>query len=332
MDPTFQQAKAKRRIPKQPPSGVLTPFQQDLAKNPYALALSTPMRRCRLTDVNVPKYFLQDYKILSHPITGVPYFLPASLSRKHTKEKTEERPKMIEGITSYTLNYRKALSSMQNPTGGYFTSRSGSNKRAHHRLVPQGLRDVKPAMKMVMASRWRPDMEDFVLELMRRRCVEHLVDLASLKRGYLVGCADWEDAASKPSVAAFLWTGGIGDEPINPPTDFATLDLGMEGGLKGGEKKKRRKVPVYNLRNIIGEEKLIELRNVGSGIFGRDVVALKHKKMTVELQMQLWKLQGYMADYEKLLQTWDGGEDLGDEVFEEHLGNDDEKDEHEEDW
>lgn len=174
-------------------------------------------------------------------------------------------------------------------------------------------------------------METFVLELMRRRCVEHLTDLASMKRGYLVGCVDWEDASSKPSVGAFLWTGGNENDPRDRPADFATLDLGMEGGLKGGERKRKRKVPVYNLRTLLGLEKLAELREqLPNGLFARDVIAVKHKKMTVELQMQLWKLQGYIANFNQLLEARkavSAGRSTLDEEDEEFVEDDEDEDE-----
>lgn len=167
-------------------------------------------------------------------------------------------------------------------------------------------------------------MADFVLELMRRRIVEHLVALGKLKRGYLVGCADWEDAASKPQVAAFLWTGGDPDiEHDYEPGEYSTLDLGMKGGLKGGEKKRERKVPVYNLRILLGQEKLVELRQtIGNEMFGRELVALKHKNMTVELQTKLWRLQGYVAEHHGVQQeAAQGEEQTEDEDQDEDLRN-----------
>ncbi|KAE8440885.1 hypothetical protein EG329_006352 [Mollisiaceae sp. DMI_Dod_QoI] len=319
MDSSFLQAKKKHQVPKQPPSELRSLLQQELAKNPFALALASPVRRCGLTETALPRYFLQDFHMLAHPTTSEPYFLPISLTRKSSRAKeSAENTNPIGGATGYTLANKHTLASILSPNGPHLRIRGGRTQRAHHKLVPQSFRTVKPAMKMLINSRWRPDMESFVLELMRRRCMEHLVDLRNLKRGYLVGCANWEDAASKPSVAAFLWTGGDAEvEPDNQPIDYSTLDLGMEGGLTGGEKKKRRKVLVYNMRTLLGQEKLAELRkNVGNGIFDREVVVLKRKKMTVDLQMKLWKLQGYVAEHSGLLDASGRASMIGDDYFE----------------
>lgn len=299
MNPEVQQAKERYSRMKQPPDKLSTRLQQELAKNPFALALASPIRTCGLSNVSLPRYFLQDFKVLSHPTTNVPYFLPASLISNYTR--VDERPgqtKSILGLTAYTLANKQSLAMMQDPRKG----RGGKSQRAHYKLIARSYLETKPIHKQLMSSKWRPDMEDFVLELLRRRCVERLTELAQLQRGYLVGCEDWEDAASKPSVGAFLWTGGLEMDPKGPPADFATLDLGMAGGLDGGARKRKRKVPAYNLRTLLGAEKLAELsKQLPSGIFTRDVVALKRKKMTVELQLHLWKMQGYVADFNEHL-------------------------------
>ncbi|CZR68925.1 uncharacterized protein PAC_18826 [Phialocephala subalpina] len=325
MNPARLLAKEKHRATKQPPSESRTQLQRELAKNPFALALGTPVRTCGLTGTSLPKYFLQDFKILAHPETGGPCFLPTSLTRKGKRvDESGDELGAIGGVTGYTLSSKRALDSIQNPLGGYYKTRGGNSQRVHHKLIPTHIKSVKEAMRMVGGLKWRPDMADFVLELMRRRVVEHLMDLGNVKRGYLVGCVDWEDAASKPQVAAFLWTGGRPNvESVSEPTEYSTLDLGMEGGLKGGEKKKKKKVPVYNLRILLGREKLAELKkSFGNGMFDRELVALKHKNMTVELQSKLWRLQGYVAEHRGGAQgssqgeAWDEDQDDDEESFE----------------
>lgn len=326
MNLAFLQARQKHQAPKHRPSKLHSKLQQELAKNPFALALSTPVRICGLTRTSLPKYFLQDFKILAHPETGDPCFLPTSLTRKGKRlDRSGDDLGTIGGTTGYTLSSKIALSSMQSPVGGYYRDKGGKYQRAHHRLIPASIKSVKESMRVVGRLKWRPDMADFVLKLMRCRIIEHLIDLGNLKRGYLVGCADWEDAASKPQVAAFLWTGGDPNtENFSEPGEYSTLDLGMEGGLKGGEKKRKRKVPVYNLRTLLGREKLVELKqNFGNGMFDRELVALKHKNMTVELQSKFWRLQGYVAEHRRAPQG--GGEESWDEYQDEEEDEDEEE-------
>jgi hypothetical protein len=150
---------------------------------------------------------------------------------------------------------------------------------------------------------WRTDMDTFVLELMRRRVVDGLVYLIERKRGYLAGCVDWDDAKrAGRQQAAILWIGSASSDgqeaadseseaqPIRSqlleeagPPSFATLTI---------SKDKPHMVPVHNLLTMLGAEHLAELRK--RGVSG-DLLVLKHKRITVGVQMKLWKLQGYLG-------------------------------------
>jgi hypothetical protein len=155
-------------------------------------------------------------------------------------------------------------------------------------------------------------MEEFVLELMRRRAVEGLVYLVNSKRGYVAGCIDWGDAMMpKRQQGAILWTGKQchdGEEVSNvertkgreeeqddrlmehypgrhEPPAFATLTIGED---------QPHMVAVHNLPVLLGADYLQELRTKAP-IFNKEVLILRDKRLTVEIQMRLWKLQGYLA-------------------------------------
>jgi len=227
------------------------------------------------------------------------------------------------GHTAYTLANKTVLSAMQRKDGfarpvrekiARIAARRGIPTiiyGAHTHLVPNRYRLSKTATKVVGMASWRPDMDDFVLNLMRRRTMEALVRLVGLKRGYVVGCNEWEDALAKPQVGAYLWTGGNLEKETEAPAEFATLNV-----KRGVDET--RKVPVHNLRTLLGKEKLAELRvKTPSGMFQNEVLVLKHKNMTVELEMWLWKLQGYLAEYRGI--STEPVEEDGDEDFEDDL-------------
>lgn len=116
--------------------------------------------------------------------------------------------------------------------------------------------------------------------------MEELTYVLQRRKGYVTGCKSWEDALAKPQIGAYLWT-GIEDD--KSPPEFATLDLGVT---------KKQKVPTHNLKFLLGREKLEGLRKkFGNGIFENNMLALRHRRRTVDLQMKLWKLQGYLAEY-----------------------------------
>jgi hypothetical protein len=336
MDPDAIAAKERWVARKPRPSKNPEDFQQMLAKIPYARALATPLRRCQLTYNALPSFFLQGFNLMEHPETGIPWYVPRSLAvakkgepqlleeqagleleRKEDMEQPSQSNKTSAefttalGYTVYVLASQHILRAMQDPKG---YGRKHSKKTKYmaklrgivipengppSRFIPDRYRQSKSAAKFLSAAGWREDMHEFILRLMRRRIVENLVTLTNLKRGYVVGCSEWEDALAKPQIGAFLWTGGAGEmeEGVDAPPEFATLDTTI--GRK--EESKTKKIPVHNLRRLLGKDKLAELREkLPSGIFKRDVVVLKHKQQTVDVEMQLWRLQGFLAEYRNL--------------------------------
>lgn len=245
---------------------------------------------------------------------------PQKVGREHTPDI---------GFTVYTLSSQLALRALTEKDGYAKKGRSKTALRqakqmgipvsAHVQFVPDRYRRAKLASKVISKAAWRADMHEFVLELLRRRTVEDLVHVIRLKRGYVVGCSGWEDAKAKPQVGAFLWTGGNGDIEMDAPPEFATLEVNTQ-------KDKTRKVPVYNLRALLGGEKLAELREkLPNGIFQKELLVLRHKRVTVELEMRLWKLQGYLAEYRDFFR--DGEQQDGEDEWEEDDLEDSEPDE-----
>ena len=75
------------------------------------------------------------------------------------------------------------------------------------------------------------------------------------------------------------------------PGEFATLDM---------DKEMKSKVPVYNLQLLLGDSYVKDLRQhvpLAFRVFKHEVVVLKNKKTTIDMQLRLWKLQGYLAEH-----------------------------------
>jgi Ran GTPase-activating protein (RanGAP) involved in mRNA processing and transport len=92
---------------------------------------------------------------------------------------------------------------------------------------------------------------------------------------------------------------------------------------------------VHNLRRFLGKDKLAELREkLPSGIFEREVVVLRRKQYVVDLEMQLWKLQGYLAEYRELYRDLEEPQmqGLDGESEEDDDDEDDAEDEEDEGW
>ncbi|RDW83319.1 hypothetical protein BP5796_04810 [Coleophoma crateriformis] len=326
MDPDLIAARQKWTLPKAPPSKTPTAFQKQLAKNPYAQALATPVRRCLLTNVVLPKYFLQEFNIMAHPDTKQPLYVPQNLTSKFTRaaHQTHEMtdPKGVENPEAELESTKNAgeapIDNSLNPnteatqnctsSDAQLPERSSKIGPSVHLLGTQGLLKSmtkkggflykpsrfggprsarsKPYATLMGSTIWRPDMDVLVLELLRRRLVESLRYCARLQKGYLVPCTDWEVAKGKGQVGAFLWLEGEESNSDSNPSEFATLDI---------ERGKAHKTPVHNLPALLGGELIKELKEELPSVFENKILALKHKRNTVDLQLRLWKLQGFLA-------------------------------------
>ena len=138
-------------------------------------------------------------------------------------------------------------------------------------------------------------MDRFILELMRRRIVEGLVYLARKNSMYVVACKDWEDGKAKKQLGVMLWTGrrpiegdGVAEdgaqEQLHGPPELATLEL------------RGHKVPVHNLRMLLGRVHLQTLKDKCPP-FQSEVVVVKNRRVTIDIQLRLWKLQGYLGHF-----------------------------------
>lgn len=57
-------------------------------------------------------------------------------------------------------------------------------------------------------------------------------------------------------------------------------------------------VPIYNLPALLGAKHMETLRKLGSNWVEEELVFVRQRQKTIELQMALWKLMGYMAPLE----------------------------------
>lgn len=156
---------------------------------------------------------------------------------------------------------------------------------------------------------WREDMDTFVLGLLRKKVYEQLTWLVRRSSGYVVRCyGGYGQIADCHQAAAALWLGHVevttglprAAESANsngttrtegkieltgsmqPPSPYTTADY------VGGS------VPIYNLQTLLGEEDMLHLRK-SHKIYEGEIVVIKHKNATVDLQTRLWQLKGYLA-------------------------------------
>ncbi|KAK0754913.1 hypothetical protein B0T18DRAFT_435149 [Schizothecium vesticola] len=303
MDPSFHEARQRFTKPKDAESSTAekTKFRRLLERNPYAHALATPPRKCTATRTVLPNYFLHRFRLVAHPTTAEPWFVPQGLEPRQKKPpppppEDTPHPEAVEtpepaapptptkphkprtGQSAYLL----ARKDLHHELG----TRTSPLYGAQRALLSQGTQGIKGVEAALKQAVWRDDMEVFLLAAMRRRAVEDLLFYAGLVeqqgRKYLARCASWDEVQGHKHRGCLLVLDSGGAEI--PPLST----IGIKGARFGGE------LVVHDLRRLLGEEGMEQLRGT-SGLFREGGLFLLGRRRTLDLQLALWKLQGFLA-------------------------------------
>ncbi|KAK9796496.1 hypothetical protein SCARD494_04198 [Seiridium cardinale] len=309
MDPAFWEA--RDRFTKRKPKGGKPEnfFERQFRKNPFAQALATPVRLDTVTKLRMPTFFLQDFSIISHPETNRPWWVPRSLALRQPPTATVERDEVddtldnrqeetgaekskVLGPSAYILARRDLLKSFAEERKGAKRARASQldmgNSAYHRRLFAlSGSRFRGVAGQAV----WREDMDEFVLHQMRGQIVQDLIYLSGLcktqSRYYIVKCYGWDDIKFKHK-GAVLWFGSDVEEGTEPGP-FATFDSVLSSG-------ENMSLVVHNIPTLLGSELTKTVREDAAALKDGSIFMLAGRR-TTDLQLRLWKLQGYMYDF-----------------------------------
>ncbi|WDK23147.1 hypothetical protein CGRA01v4_14438 [Colletotrichum graminicola] len=333
MDPRWMEARTRYRAPKpRRPKDVLPAgrFRKKLEANPYALALSTPIRLCPITYVRLPKYFLQEFKAIENPETRSFWWTPGDLDVMYAAKEWErddephedDVPSGPQNSTDTPVAQQKATEKLlkQSPAcyvlarRPFLKSMSGTKKKAPHGEKWRTMlsrREGSLAQRIAKRQVWREDMDDFVLDNMRRNVMKYLVYFAELRAGqdhrsYLLRLGSWDRAATIPQRGCLLWyyaengpkRQGAAVGPDGGDNAAAAVATALEpfSTYDVPKAKYERKLPVYDLRWLLGEDHLAKLREIP--MFRDSSLFLLRKQRSIPLQLYLWKLQAYMAEYD----------------------------------
>ena len=274
-----------------------------------ANALATPPRLCILTGIRLPSYFQIPFGLATHPRTGAPWHLPKLPTQavsnpdndeisSVTSESTlpcaleNDDPSKTLKIPMRTLSSTHFLASRQ-----VLTHVSCLTPSKYEKLMPQRWKH-DPTVK-VSDIVWREDMDVFVLEILRRNVSKKLSYLASRVAAYIAPCKNYDSINNQHQVAVVLW---LSKKPNNSIHDERASGDGMSfDGREMGPPiyamhyYKTHYIPCYNLATLLGPIQLNALRESRPGHFNDQFAVLKLKRNTVEVQLGLWKLFGYMV-------------------------------------
>jgi hypothetical protein len=316
---------------KNKPSEDLTPFQRKLAGNVYANAIASPVRVCQLTKTALPKFFLQKIRLVTnlpgkastHPAQFIPGDIVSSAAKRFYKMEGVEEPPLEESNSKIGdgLNMSERIYDDTNAHDIVYDRQSSSSGLGVYVLARQAaisvlaesrLKDLKyprrilippsqskdnKALKLYRTAWFNPDMHEFILSVLRQQVCGGLLGLANLRKGYLNSFDTWDTALSySPQTSALLWLGRdglLGADDSAPPKEFATILH------KSRPMSIPKKIPVHNLKHLLGQKFLASLKQRTKQIpmFHQPIVALKRRNMTTTTELQLWELQGYVAEH-----------------------------------
>ncbi|PNY29694.1 Uncharacterized protein TCAP_00391 [Tolypocladium capitatum] len=335
ISPVFDPAwmKARRRQKKEDPSKPMGRFRKKLANNPYARALSTPIRRCPTTATSLPRYFLQDFELVKHPSTGAAWWAPGPLSFEFVQEKTRmvENHDEVDAQTAATIATSANLQfsgahQVATPNPGDQRSRAAPSQR-------------EPAGKDAQSTR-RPSRGPITSYTLCRQSIVDSLGGPSKKNAALL-LATRSGMAIAPDTRNAVWRQDMGqvllgmlrrhavdalvsrscpteerqDTFIHPCADWGQVkDVTLRGcvlWLPETQKDAPRqyatldvegarygqKMAVHNLRWLLGDEETERLRREAPLFRHHDILVLRqwNSVSVMRLHLLLWRLQGYLA-------------------------------------
>ncbi|OJJ79892.1 uncharacterized protein ASPGLDRAFT_920431 [Aspergillus glaucus CBS 516.65] len=284
---------------------------QELARNPWAMALASPLRMCTVTGTRLPKAFLGDWGMIRRSNTADPeklWIMPVGLLK-------DELSRTLKG----PLNFLKLRIVDRLPLLKQLTkplSRStGGKKSPLVKLIPQ--RWKHPFGPMTSQEDrllvWRGDMPDFVfgrlrkdaLKKLKRACGEHGQEMNDSSRAWSVVELDGDSEALVEALK--------GVEPVERMGSGAVLVMGQkpqtQNQSEGLEESQKRvsnfpdyvtlpqvqsKVPVFDLSILLSECDMEALRAYDQRFQSTALFLRPDDTTSVDAVLALWKLKGFI--------------------------------------
>ena len=171
------------------------------------------------------------------------------------------------------------------------------NLQQHHRFFPEKWKSAEDLNTRDVV--WREDMDTYVLKLMRQDLMSQLQYLSSRPSGYIVGTT-YQHFERHFQLGAALWLGAGNAESSTSVEGTGTDgEADMSNGSTGPPayamlNYNGRYIPLFNLQTLLGNKPLEKLREFRPS-FRDEIAVIKAKQNTVKLQMDLWKVMGYLA-------------------------------------
>jgi hypothetical protein len=283
-----------------------------------AQALASPVRLETILYIYLPKYFLLRFQLLIHPLTKGIWLLPelpVAVNTPSSKQKPSQapptNPKSSTGSQIATLPVSTKYG-LANQTFMRRITVKKKGKVPYGNLIARQSGDGESVVNKTEVV-WRQDMDSFILKALQKQALHDLLYLSKKAHMYLrpvrkidydVGVGEtWNKHQASSKIGAFLWL-GHGKNGTDLNTQVARLngkDPDDPGALEVPGFVRTdvtfgymRDVPVYDLTKLLSPADVLTLRAKLKDGEVEDLFCISVKTMTVQAQMNLWKLVGYL--------------------------------------
>jgi hypothetical protein len=278
MDPITTAARYKHRQPKSRFNNdpeVLTAMQKELAFNPYAHALATPIRQCQLTKARMPDHFLHPL-VLELPNDSSNHAQPVQLVPENSRCAPNKRRWRTNSYIVQSRRVVEHLTSKGKSRGGAKDGNSMMNspmRRAYSKI-----QSLSAEAKGQGRVEWDENMPDLIEKTLRediRKKLKHCANDSNLVSISRMNSADLPPAENVACVIALRDEEGV-----------ETKDASEDEGWFAGKMR-------YDLTGLYTGREYNNLRFI---IRSQDCLfVLLKSKMTTHAQMALEQLRHYRA-------------------------------------
>jgi hypothetical protein len=301
--------------------------KSELKKNPWAVALASPVRMCSVTGARIPRDLLGEWGLVRKPNTENSYLLPVDLIKDSLQKRQEQEsaepektpyldPAAMATDTPLTakairkdkpgqelllrmLNSLHLLKVLAKPL-----SKNAGKRPAISRLLPfRWKHPLGPITSRVEKQLfWRPDMVEYVLQQRRTDVVKKLEKARRRYTRLDIPGGVWSVLDIHESTTAALVDAL---ERLGPFDRMASGAVYLLVPSSNGEpwpetvfnSSTQSQVPVFDLTTLLSASDLSKLRETEAPHFHNVALFFRpDDRVGVETMLALWKLQRFMAE------------------------------------
>lgn len=305
----------------------------ELKKNPWAVALASPVRMCVVTGTRLPRRLMGIYGLVKRPDTEQSYLLPRDLLKDSIQKRWAEgesaTPESVadvdtdvdagevesENVSPLIARDKKlaqrptlrivTLAPLVKAATPYLATRKGRKPgvaklipyRWKHPLGPINAEELKNCI-------WRPDMPEYLLRHMRKDVGKRIMRVSEELETEpdLVWKALDMDEYSGIALQAAL--GGL--DPLENEACGAVLLFGPEAWQATEQShctatvlhpRTQTRIPIFDLSTLLSKSELEMLRGTPSSHLQSKALFFRPNgsRESMDLMLYLWKLQRFLA-------------------------------------